>query len=248
MEGYGVRDVERLVRLSPATIRALVKAGLVAPARGPGQSLIFSFQDLTVFRTAQALLKARVPPRRLARAMKALRQVAESGQYALDFGNEGPAPKVVASAASPVVPPTARADKAEAWFENARALEDEDIAAAVRAYGRALAADPAHLDARINLGWLLHDVGMMKEAERIYRTAPRPVAEDPLLLYNLGVLMDDMRRPVEAIAAYEAAVRADPALADGHYNLALLFERLRRPREAIRHMSQYRRLVSSSRR
>jgi len=239
MQDYGVRDVERLLRLSRATIRSLVTAGLLSPSRGPRNSLRFSFQDLVVLRTAQALVKARVPLRRLARAMKEMRRVAESGQYALDFGAEP------ARAAFRVVAPARPAPDADDWFENAMALEDEDIAAAVRAYGRALAADPAHLDARINLGWLLHEVGMMKEAEKIYRTAPKSVAADPLLLHNLGVLLEDQRRPREAIAVYEAAVRADPSLADGHYNLALLFEKLGKGREAIRHMSQYRRLARS---
>lgn len=246
MTTYGVRDVERLLRLSRSVIRALVAARFVAPARERNR-LRFSFQDLTVLRTAQALLRARVPERNVVRAMRAMKRVAESGQFALDFGHApsesvNPRPGGAATsspAASRLEPPAG----AEEWFENALALEDEDIAAAVRAYGRALSADGRHVDARINLGRLLHEVGMFREAEKVYRSAPAECANDPLLLYNLGVLLDDMRRPQEAIAAYEAAVAGDPSLADAHYNLALLYEKLRRPQEAIRHMSHYRRLV-----
>jgi tetratricopeptide (TPR) repeat protein len=236
MQDYGVRDVERLLRLPPSTIRALVRAGFVSPTRGPRNSLRFSFQDLVVLRTAQALAKARVPQRRIVRAMVEMRRVAESGQHALDFGGE-------AAPAAFRMPAPDKSAGAHGWFEKALALEDEDIASAVRAYGQALAADPHHLDARINLGWLLHEVGMLKEAEKIYRTAPRPSSKDALLLYNLGVLLDDMRRPKEAIEAYKAAVASDPALADAHFNLALMYESVRRPQEAIRHMSQYRRLT-----
>jgi tetratricopeptide (TPR) repeat protein len=236
MQDYGVRDVERLLRLPPAIIRALVRAGFVSPARGARNSLRFSFQDLVVLRTAQALAKARVPQRRIVRAMVEMRRVAESGQHALDFGSE-PAP-----AAFRMAPPDASAH-AHGWFEKAVALEDEDIASAVRAYGQALSADPQHLDARINLGWLLHEVGMLKEAEKIYRTAPPPSSGDALLLYNLGVLLEDLRRPREALQAYEAALRADPGLADANFNLALLYEQQGKAREAIRHMSQYRRLT-----
>src|SRR6185436_8733927 len=101
MQTYGVRDVERLLRLSPATIRALVAARFVAPTR-EGNRLRFSFQDLTVFRTAQALLKARVPPRNLVRAMRALKRVADSGQFALDFG--APATKATATKAPAALP------------------------------------------------------------------------------------------------------------------------------------------------
>ena len=236
MQDYGVRDVERLLRLPPATIRALVRAGFVSPTRGARNSLRFAFQDLVVLRTAQALARARVPQRRIVRAMIEMRRVAESGQHALDFGSEA------APAAFRMAAPDASAG-ANGWFDKAVALEDQDIASAVRAYGQALAADPHHLDARINLGWLLHEVGMLKEAEKIYRTAPRPASQDALLLYNLGVLLEDMRRPREALQAYEGALRADPGLADANFNLALLYEKQGKAKEAIRHMSQYRRLT-----
>ena len=35
MERYGVRDVEKLLHLPRSTVRALVEAGFVSPARGP---------------------------------------------------------------------------------------------------------------------------------------------------------------------------------------------------------------------
>jgi hypothetical protein len=49
---YRVRAVERLLRLPRSTIRSLVDAGFVAPARGPRNAWLFSFQDLIVLRTA----------------------------------------------------------------------------------------------------------------------------------------------------------------------------------------------------
>src|SRR5574337_1857028 len=72
MHRYGVRDVEKLLRLSRSTLRALVSAGFVTPARGPRREWRFSFQDLIVLRTAQALADADVPARRITRAMKEL--------------------------------------------------------------------------------------------------------------------------------------------------------------------------------
>ena len=44
--------------------------------------------------------------------------------------------------------------------------------------------------------------------------------------------------------AYQAAVEEDPDLADCHYNLARLYEALGKPQHAIRHLGQYRRLVT----
>src|SRR2546425_12267103 len=74
VQQYGVHEVEKLLRLPRSTIRTLVKAGFVSPARGPRNAWRFSFQDLIVLRTAQALAAANVPARRIARSMKELRR------------------------------------------------------------------------------------------------------------------------------------------------------------------------------
>ena len=66
VQRFGVREVEKLLRLPRRTIHGLVKAGFVSPARGPRQAYLFSFQDLIVLRTAQALATAKVPARRIA--------------------------------------------------------------------------------------------------------------------------------------------------------------------------------------
>ena len=74
MQSYGVSDVERMLQLSRSTIRGLISRGFVAPARGPRREYRFSFQDLLVLRTARALVKAKVPPRRIGRSLNALRR------------------------------------------------------------------------------------------------------------------------------------------------------------------------------
>jgi tetratricopeptide (TPR) repeat protein len=270
MQAFGVREVEKLLRLPRSTIRSLIRAGFVSPERGPRNAWRFSFQDLIVLRTAQALVAANVPRKRIGRSMKELRRhlpeamplsglnvcavadrvvvkegarrwQAESGQYLLAFEGD-PALgslKVIEAAVTRPEP------GAQEWLARAMALEASDADAALAAYERALAADPRRLDARINMGSLLHEGGRLAEAERVYRDALRLCGEDALLLFNLGVLLGDMERKSEAMEAYQAALRGDPRLADCHYNLALLCEELERPQEAIRHMSQYRRLTSS---
>ena len=74
MHPYGVRDVEKLLRLPRSTIRSLIEAGFVSPARGPRNAWLFSFQDLIVLRTAEALAAANVPRRRIARSVRELRR------------------------------------------------------------------------------------------------------------------------------------------------------------------------------
>src|SRR5437763_15863035 len=52
----------------------LVEAGFVSPARGPRNAWLFSFRDLIVLRTAQALAAAKVPARRITRSVRQLRR------------------------------------------------------------------------------------------------------------------------------------------------------------------------------
>ena len=270
MHQYGVRDVEKLIHLPRSTIRAFVEAGFVSPVRGPRKAWLFSFQDLIVLRTAQALAMANVSPKRIARSVKALRShlpesmplsglsicavadrvvvkeggsrwQAETGQYLLAFDGDPADGSLSVIERKEAEPPAS----AEDWFEKGAALERTDSEAAIHAYERAVAANPALLDAHINLGWLLHEAGRLAQAERAYRDAIKACGNDPMLLYNLGVLLHDMDRKSEAIEAYQAALGGNPGLADCHYNLALLCEELEQPKAAIRHMAQYRRLIGT---
>lgn len=268
MHQYGVRDVEKLLGLPRSTIRALINAGFVSPARGARNAWQFSFQDLIVLRTAQALSAANVPHRRIVKSLKELRKhlpdsmpmsglrigavadhivvseagarwQAETGQYLLAFEGdpEGGSLSVIDRTNEP------RMGNERGWFDRAVSLEQNNVDAAIGAYEKAIAADPDHLDAHVNLGRLLHEAERYAHAERIYRDALKIAGGDSLILFNLAVLYEDMDRKVDAVAAYETALRIAPDFADAHFNLALLFEQLEKPQEAIRHMSQYRRLV-----
>lgn len=74
MQTYSVQDVERVLRLSRGTIRGLVQVGFVKPSRGARREYRFSFQDLIVLRAARALIDAKVPRRRIRRALDDLRR------------------------------------------------------------------------------------------------------------------------------------------------------------------------------
>ena len=264
MQHYGVREVEKLLRLPRSTIRAFVEAGFVAPERGPRNALRFSFQDLIVLRTAQSLTTAKVPQRRIVKSVKDLRRhlpetmplsglsicavadqvvvreggskwEAGSGQYLLGFELDPKSGSLSVIEETPV---------ATDWFARALALEPRDRAGARAAYERAIAAEPARVEPRLNLGRLLHEDGRLADAERAYRDALARCGEDALVRFNLAILLEDLARPRDALQSYAQALALDPSLADAHYNLALLYEKLAKPREAIRHMAQYRKLAS----
>jgi tetratricopeptide (TPR) repeat protein len=237
MHQYGVRDVERLLNLSRSTIHSLVKAGFVSPARGPRRSLLFSFQDLIVLRTAQALAAARVPAKRINRSLKELRRHLPETMPLSGLSIDAVGDRVVVK------------EGASRWQAESGqyllAFEGDPVTGALKVIAPEAPPAAESLEDRIDQGYDLHEAGRLKEAEAAYRKALETHGPDALLLYNLGVLLEDMKRKSEAIEAYQAALHVDPLMADGHYNLALLCEELGKAQEAIRHMAQYRRLTAA---
>src|SRR5437867_43395 len=73
MKGYTSRDVAKLLGLTVAQVRGFARDGFLTPGRGPRGELLFSFQDLVILRTAKGLVAARIPTRRIRRALRRLR-------------------------------------------------------------------------------------------------------------------------------------------------------------------------------
>jgi tetratricopeptide (TPR) repeat protein len=274
MQTYSVRDIERVLRLSRSTIRGLVDVGFVKPTRGARREYRFSFQDLIVLRAARALIQAKVSRRRIRRSLEDLRRhlpetlplsglsisavgdrvvvrdgkshlEVDSGQYVLGFdvSVEDGVLRVV-ERTEEVPEQAAEPQPEDDWFARGLELEATDPAGAKAAYQRAVDEDPENVAAWINWGRLLHEQGQGREAEKIYRRATEACGPDPVLMFNLGVLLEDLGRTGPALEAYQIALGEDPNLADCHYNLARLYESLGQPQHAIRHLGQYRRLVS----
>ncbi|MGO9426184.1 MAG: tetratricopeptide repeat protein [Steroidobacteraceae bacterium] len=266
MHEFDTKDLKRLFGITASQVRALIRAGHIRPLKQSGR-LRYSFQDLLVLRTAGALRAAKIPAQKINRTLRQIRaslptslplsglsivalgdrivvregralRESDSGQYALalEFVDQGGDILMIdrrRGAAAPLA-------TAEAQFENALGLEDSDAAAAQAAYAACLAADPQHVEARLNLGRLLHIEGRLREAEQVYRSQKAP---EPLLLYNLAVLLEDLEREPEALATYREALALDPELADAHFNLARLHERAGQAKDALRHLLAYRRLT-----
>jgi len=232
----------------------------------------YGFRDLLVLRTVGALHAARVPTRSIHRAFRdlapwlseavplsriALVSMADrvavddgssqwepaSGQYAL--------PLEVRRLESHILqmkkaknPPQSRSliDTAHEHYLRGADLEESDAAAAKSAYEACLAGDCAHLEARINLGRLLHLEGRHREAEAVYGETQEPSA---IRYFNLAILQEDLGNPQAAVANYLEAIVHDPGMADAHFNLALLQERAGETQAAFRHLLAYRRLTQA---
>lgn len=275
MTGYSTREVAEVTGLSPAQVRSFARSGLLSPARGAGNRYLFSFTDVILLRTARELRDQDIPPRRIRRALRRLAEQLpegrplsavrvfaegdqvvvrdregvwepETGQVAFDFTVEELASRV-APFAGRAADERSRAARmsADDWYDLGLDLEAVSVPRACAAYEEALHADPAHVEAHLNLGRLLHEKGRLEEAEERYRRARELDPGSALASYNLGVVLEDRDRLGEAKEAYRAALEADPDFAGAHFNLAGLCERTGDAAGAVRHLAAYRRLDES---
>lgn len=171
---------------------------------------------------------------------------AESGQLVMDFELapvQGTVTLLQRKPAAPKAKPQAQPhDDAATVFGKGEALEQSDKAAAEAAYRKALALDPDHTDAYLNLGALLCESKRCGEAVALYDEALRRFPNEALLHFNRAVALEDKGRPADALAGYNTSLQIDPDLADAHYNAARLHEQLGDAKKALRHLSAYRRL------
>jgi tetratricopeptide (TPR) repeat protein len=263
MHAYNRRELKRLFGLSSATIQLLEQTGYLDPQT----SGCYEFGDLVLLRTVGALHAAKLSARTINRALRHMKPwlsgeahkgpislrarhdrvqaqqggslwEPQSGQYVLPLEVDIKEPRVLTMKSR--APPIKPKGSAHEHYLRGMDVEEEDLQAAKAAYQACLKGDCRHLQARINLGRLLHLEGKYREAELIYRRAPEPNA---ILLFNLGVLLEDLQREADAMAAYRDAIVHDPGLADAHFNLALLHERAGESQAAFRHLLSYRRLM-----
>ena len=140
------------------------------------------------------------------------------------------------------LPPDAEMS-AEDWFLLGLEQEPTTPEPARDAYRRALELDPEHLDARLNLGRLLHEQGSVEAAEAHYRAVLDARPDDATAWFNLGVALEDREKWEDAIGAYRLAIELDPESPDAYWNLGQLYERLEKPMLAARYLGLYRSLA-----
>lgn len=240
MSGYTTRDVAALLGLAPRRIRAFARAGLLDAVKDQRGAYHYSFQDLVLLRTARGLADARVPDRRIRRALQRLKArlprgrslsevritaegdevvvhehgtawAPESGQLLLDFS--------VADLAGAVAPITRQPTP-----RRAHAGADSD--------GRAGRAEDSDAD-----DW--YDLGLDLEAYDVDQAAS--AYERALLLQdshadahvNLGRLLHERGRFEAAERHYRRATEVDAGHATGWFNLGVVLQDAGRDDDAI---------------
>jgi len=209
----------------------------------------YSFGDLVALRTLQRLTDHRIPARRVRRAVNLIAQQFGASDLPLQewrFVEQGRDLLVIPPGASrPFSPlkqqwafpfePASRPRKlyaipgpsAEELFQSALDCESnpELLPQAIERYRQVIDLTPGWVDAHINLGVALYQMGRPDEARAEFLSA---VELDPLngiSRYNLGCVLEEQGEIDQAIEHLRRAVRALPAHPDVHFNLALAYEK-----------------------
>lgn len=222
VSSYTLKRVQEMLGVSRGVIVGLIDAGFVSPARGPRNEHQFSFQDLMLLRTAQALQSARIPPRKIVRSLAQLRAA---------LPDELPMTGLRITAVGTTVAVHDRTGPREA--ESGQLLMDFEVARegnSVSILEPRSAAAPAAKTAAVDTRRTWLDRGEALEptdpagAERAYKAA-LDLDDGYVDAYlNLGALLCDTRRSAEAVTLYEHAVARIPASALLRFNYAIALE------------------------
>ena len=247
-ERYTRKEVGRILGVEPSRLRYWERLKLIHPQSRWGERF-YSFGDLVALRTLQRLTNNRVPARRVRRAVSLLEQqfgASPSPLQELRFYEQGRDVLVVppgadrpfdplkqqwglpfqSSASSPKVH-ALKGPTAEEFFRKALdcEMESDTLPQAVESYRQALELAPEWVDAHINLGVALYQMGRVEEARDEFAAAVRLDPLSGISRYNLGCVLEEQGNIDEAIGHLRRAARAMPAHADVHFNLALAYEK-----------------------
>jgi len=260
---YTRNEVERMMGVTRRELDYWTRLRLVLPRARWGERF-FNFSDLVALETIKRLAARKVPARRIRRAVTILQTELGSahtplsklristngkqvvvyppmatarpfepltGQFVLNFETSELAKKIHAMASR----------SAEEWFEFGMMCDSktESLDQAVQAYRKAVDAAPEWVEARINLGTAMYQLGRMEDAHEHFSIAVELEPQNALAEFNLGCVLEQLGKTTEAILHLSRAVELLPSLADAHLNLALAYEKNGKGHEALRHLSLY---------
>jgi len=243
---FSLSETARILEVPAARLRALARAGFLAPQRGPIGPLSFGFQDLLLLRTTRGLVEAGVPMRRIRRMWASLReQLAAEPLTSITVHADGD--EIVATDGSG----SWRPDSGQVLlnFETSELVERAadvpasgrrrnatraDLAVVADAPGDAAPAAERRLSAE---EW--YEIGCELEAsapDRARDAYEHALALDPLMAdahVNLGRVLHVAGERGRAEPHYRQAVKLDPDDPTPHFNLGVLFEEVGRKEEAV---------------
>lgn len=235
-EVFRTAEVARILGVSAARVRGIVRAGLCRPSRH-GRALEFSFQDLVLLRAAHGLLRAAIPPRRVRHALTELATQLPPDRPLSGVRIYADGRRVVARDGGTAWQP----DGGQVVF----AFEVDELARAARRVApvrersnRARARYPG--PAQTALIWFERALAREQRADvtgacEAYR---RAIELDPEMAdahINLGRLLQEQGDVAEAARLYHLAIECTPDDPVAHYNLAITLEDQRHFAAAVSH-------------
>jgi tetratricopeptide (TPR) repeat protein len=245
---YTRREVGRILGVNPSRLRYWERLQLVRPQARWGERF-YNFGDLVALRTLQRLTDNRIPARRVRRAVNLIGQQFGESEFPLQelrFLEQGRDLLVIPPGATRPFSPlkqqwafpfdsSIRPAKLHAMtgptpeelFQSALDCETrpELLPQAVEKYRQVLQLTPEWVDAHINLGVALYQMGRADEARAEFLSAVQLDPLNGISRYNLGCVLEEQGEIDQAIEHLRRAVRALPAHADVHFNLALAYEK-----------------------
>jgi tetratricopeptide (TPR) repeat protein len=209
----------------------------------------YSFGDLVALGTLKRLTGKRIPARKVRRAIELVEQqfgqaplplealrLLEQGRDVLVVPPGFPRPfnpfkqqwtLPFESQMQPAKPHAMAAPTPEQLFETALDCETEPeyMPEAVRNYRRVLEMVPNWIEAHINLGVALYQMGKTEECRAEFLSAVQLDPLNGIAQYNLGCVLEEQGQAEAAIQHLTQAARLLPAHPDVHFNLALAYEK-----------------------
>ena len=261
-QSYTRKEVERILGVKESRLRYWERLRLIYPESRWGERF-YSFGDLVALQTLQRLTKNNVPASRVRRAISLVEEQFDAPDlrlYEVSTIERGSEILIVPPGESRPFDPIRRqwalpfeikpapekirpmsVSTPEELFEMALRLETrpESLPDAAESYRRVLERAPHWIEAHINLGVALYQMGMLDEACRAFVAAVSLDGGNGIAQYNLGCVLEEQGRIPEAIEHLSAAARGMPNHADVHFNLALAYEKNGERENARGHWALY---------
>jgi len=219
----------------------MVRAGWCVPGRA-GRAYAFHFQDLVLLRTAHGLAQARVPARRVKRALAELLRQLPTDRPLSGIRISADGGRVIVRDGESLWQPESGQlllDFAVDELARRTAIQTPAAPRPLRAAGPVRAAGPPPRDVESAADWFNYAVDAEDDDVETARNAYQRALElDPELsdaYVNLGRLAHEAGDAETAARCYHQALAGDELDPVTHYNLALALEDLERHGEALAH-------------
>lgn len=242
------REVGRILGVEPSRLRYWERLRLVRPQARWGERF-YGFGDLVALRALQRLIARHIPAKRVQDTVTSIER--QFGVTALPLQE---LTLVERGRRLAVVPPGSNAPfdpltkqwllafetgavagelhamaprSAEDLFQRALDCEGdpETLGEAIENYRQVIRVAPHWVEAHINLGVALYQMGCAADAKSAFEAAVRLDPDNGISRYNLGCVLEEQGQIEQAIEHLRRAAALMPAHPDVHFNLALAYDK-----------------------